>query len=320
MKNGGSVPHPRHPHELRHARPGGQRHRLRARRAWASSRTEHMFFEGRPHRRHARNDPRRRRDQPPRGPGQNSSLIRRKISRASSANSRGYPATIRFLDPPLARVPAARKVASRKDLAKKLGVGRRQDRAARQRTPRVQPDARASRLPVGPELPGDQRNAGARRVRGRRRGPGRGHQGETRDHDSARGFCPRTPTPDRGGPPGGRCCRQRKEGQEARLPRRHDDRNPPGLRDGGQDRRERAVLLLRHQRPDPDDARHEPRRLGQFPATLRGDGNPAGQPVRVHRPDGRRQADGDRHGVGTQDAAPTSSWASAASTAANPPA
>ena len=34
--------------------------------------------------------------------------------------------------------------------------------------------------------------------------------------------------------------RQGKEGQETRLHGRHDDRNPPRLRDGGQDRRERS--------------------------------------------------------------------------------
>ena len=43
---------------------------------------------------------------------------------------------------------------------------------------------------------------------------------------------------------------------------RHDDRGAEGGRDCGPDRRQRRVLLLRHQRPDPDDLGLLPRRRG----------------------------------------------------------
>ena len=43
--------------------------------------------------------------------------------------------------------------------------------------------------------------------------------------------------------------------------RRHDDRNSARRADGGRNRADRGVLQLRHQRPDADLPRHEPRRF-----------------------------------------------------------
>ena len=80
----------------------------------------------------------------------------------------------------------------------------------------------------------------------------------------------------------------------------------------------RRVLQLRHQRPDPDDVRLQPRRRrGRVPAQVRRGQDPAGQPV----PDARRRrrrADEDRRRQGPRDHARTSRSASAASTAATP--
>ena len=45
------------------------------------------------------------------------------------------------------------------------------------------------------------------------------------------------------------------------LPGRHHDRSPARRADRRRDRADRRVLQLRHQRPDPDLPRHEPRRL-----------------------------------------------------------
>ena len=59
---------------------------------------------------------------------------------------KGFPATIRFLDPPLHEF-LPHDDAAQKDLAEKMGVPRGEDRTAREGTARVQPDARVPRLP-----------------------------------------------------------------------------------------------------------------------------------------------------------------------------
>ena len=80
--------------------------------------------------------------------------------------------------------------------------------------------------------------------------------------------------------------------------------------------RERGVLLVRHQRPDADHLRHQPRRRGLVPRHLRRARHPAGRSVRVDRPRGRRRAGADRRRARPQGAQATSRSASAASTAA----
>ena len=59
------------------------------------------------------------------------------------------------------------------------------------------------------------------------------------------------------------------------LPGRHDDRSPARRAHRRRDRADRRVLQLRHQRPDADLPRHEPRRLRLVPAAVRGTGDRA---------------------------------------------
>ena len=49
------------------------------------------------------------------------------------------------------------------------------------------------------------------------------------------------------------------EEDEIQLSRRHDDRNPARRARRRRDREGRGIFQLRHERPDPDHARHEPR-------------------------------------------------------------
>ena len=57
--------------------------------------------------------------------------------------------------------------------------------------------------------------------------------------------------------------------RQGRVPDRHHDRGPPRRPDGRPDRRGGRVLLVRHQRPDPDDLRLLPRRHRLVHADLR---------------------------------------------------
>jgi pyruvate,orthophosphate dikinase len=97
---------------------------------------------------------------------------------------KGFPATIRFLDPPLHEfLPNSAESAGRPgEEARHLA---RQDHAARPRAPRVQPHARLPRLPPRHQVSRDHRHAGPRRLRGRRRRQQGRLQGEARDHDPA---------------------------------------------------------------------------------------------------------------------------------------
>jgi pyruvate, orthophosphate dikinase len=72
---------------------------------------------------------------------------------------------------------------------------------------------------------------------------------------------------------------------------RHDDRGPARRAHRRHDRRDRRVLQLRHQRPHPDDLRHQPRRRrGQVPDALRRGGRHPVEPVPAPRPRRRRPA------------------------------
>ena len=55
---------------------------------------------------------------------------------------------------------------------------------------------------------------------------------------------------------------------QARLSGRHHDRAAARRAVRRRDRRERGVLLVRHQRPDADHLRHQPRRRGKLPRHL----------------------------------------------------
>ena len=69
------------------------------------------------------------------------------------------------------------------------------------------------------------------------------------------------------------------------------------------DRRDGGVLLLRHERPDPDDARHLARRRRDLPRHLYPEGHPGLRPLRHHRPGRRRRARADRRRARAPDAA-----------------
>ena len=127
----------------------------------------------------------------------------------------------------------------------------------------------------------------------------------------------------RGAPPAARAHRSTRPTRSSRrpgadrLPRRHDDRAAAGVRPRGRDRRGGRLLQLRHERPDPDDARLLPRRRrGQVPHALPRRPHPRGEPVRDARP---VSGVGDLMRIAVERAAarsPRSSSASAASTAA----
>ena len=78
----------------------------------------------------------------------------------------------------------------------------------------------------------------------------------------------------------------------------------------------RRVLLLRHQRPDPDDLRVHPRRRGQVPQPLHRERHHGEGPLPDPGPGGRRPAGEDGRRRRAARPARTSRSASAASTAA----
>ena len=205
---------------------------------------------------------------------------------------KGYPATIRFLDPPLHEfLPHTQGAAG--------GAGEEDRRAggahpaARRAAARVQPDARLPRLPPRHRLSRNLGDAGARGLRGRGGGPEGRHQGPARDHDPAgrvqegAGSADRGRAPGRQGGPGG------AEGQ-VELHGRHDDRDPARRAHRRRDRAVGGVLQLRHQRPDADRPRHVARRLGLVPAAVCGAGDRQEEPVRDDRRHRRRPARRDR--------------------------
>ena len=132
---------------------------------------------------------------------------------------------------------------------------------------RVQPDARSSRLPARDLLPRDHPDAGARHLRGGvRRHPG-GDPGPARGHDPLGQHG--------GGDEGAEGDRRRRGGrddaaaqEEVPLHRGDDDRAAARRGDGGRDRDRGGFLLLRHERPHPDDVRVLARRLGKVHPAL----------------------------------------------------
>ena len=82
--------------------------------------------------------------------------------------------------------------------------------------------------------------------------------------------------------------------RQAEVSGRHHDRAAARGAAGRRDRAERGVLLVRHQRPDADHVRHQPRRRGELPRHLRRARHPARRSVRLDRPRGRRRAGEDR--------------------------
>ncbi len=173
----------------------------------------------------------------------------------------GLPVTIRLLDPPLHEfLPKTEEEIA--EVAAAHGRRRRQAAPAHRGAARVQPDARPSRLPARHLLSGDRRDAGARHLRGGGRG---------RRRRPAAPVVPEIMVPLVG-------LKTELDFVKARIDavaQERDGRRPASTIDylvGTMIELPRAairahviaesgrVLLLRHQRPDPDDLRHLARR------------------------------------------------------------
>ena len=170
-------------------------------------------------------------------------------------------------DPPArsaaARVPAAHRGRDRGSRA------RDEHRSAREAAPTARRELhefnpmlgfRGCRL--GDRLSRDRRDAGARDLRGR----GRGAASAPARRSSPKSWCrwsrPRRELDlikARDRRHGRRRC-AKETGVKLDLSGRHHDRAAARRADGRRDRRDRRVLLVRHQRPDPDHLRHQPRR------------------------------------------------------------
>ncbi len=212
----------------------------------------------------------------------------------------GLPVTIRLIDPPLHEfLPDLTELSVKLAIADSRGQRKKRDRkllAAVQRLHEQNPmlGLRGVRLGIAiPHLFTMQARAILEAAASRLKAGG---NVRARDHDPARGLGPgarHRPRPDR-------ADRQRRAGGAGHrdpAPDRHHDRAPPRGADRGQDRRVRRLLLLRHQRPDPDDLGLLPRRRGgvvllDVPRA----GHLPGLAVRVarHRGRGRARAHGQR--------------------------
>ena len=273
---GGRDPAAEGAHERRHARGLGQGPRVRGGGDRSLPDRAHVR-DRRPARPDAGDDPGRRRGRPP--------LRARAPAPDPAGRLRG---DLRGDGGAAGDDPPPRLAAARVPALARGGAGRAHARAD-PRAARVEPHARLPRLPARPLLSRDLRDAGARDRAGgdRRAGAGRGGAAR-RDHASARGLR-------RGAAPAARADRpRRRRGGRARLPRRDDDRAAAGMYPRRRDRRARGLLLLRHERPDPDRARDLTRRRRPLPRPLPGDGRARARPVRVDRPGRRRRPDGDR--------------------------
>ena len=93
------------------------------------------------------------------------------------------------------------------------------------------------------------------------------------------------------------------DGRRSALPLRHDDRDSTGLPAGRQDGQDSPVLLVRHERPDADELRIQPRRHRQLPERLSGRQHPRGRSVPDDRPERRRPVDPDGGREGALDRA-----------------
>ena len=238
-------------------------------------RTEHMFFERGPHRRGARDDPRRRRGRPAGGARQ-----------APADAARGFRRTVRDHDGPAGDDPPARPAAARipaedrrGDRRRRRSDGHRRRSELRERTQALHEfnpmlGHRGCRLAISyPEIAEMQARAifeAAIEVADK--------TGEAIVPEimvplvAMRAELDLVKAHDRQGRRGGRRTGAR---QAAAIHGRHDDRVAARGARWRQDRRDRRVLLLRHQRPDADDLRHLARRRGDVPRRLHGAGHPA---------------------------------------------
>ena len=238
-------------------------------------------------------------------------------SSSCSRSWTGLPVTIRLLDPPLHEF-LPKTDAEIAEVAKAMSVEPDKLRERAAGAARVQPDARPSRLPPRHLLSRDRRDAGARHLRGGDRGRARRPASRSlpeimvplvatkAELDLRQGA-------DRARPPSVVASETGKRpdylvGTMIELPRAALARR--------QDRRGRGVLLLRHQRPDPDHLRHLARRRRLVPRRLHGEAasSPA---IRSSRSTSTASANWSRSpSSAAARRGPTSSSASAASMAA----
>ena len=147
-------------------------------------RTEHMFFGERADRRHAEDDPRRRRGGPQGRPRRARAVP---AARTSSASSRRWTACRSPSACSTRRCTSSCRTTTKgqAEVAKQLGVPVEKVKRPRRAAPRVQPDARPPRLPPADRLPRDRRHAGPGDHRGGHRGQEAGQERPARDHDPA---------------------------------------------------------------------------------------------------------------------------------------
>ena len=200
----------------------------------------------------------------------------------------GLPVTIRLLDPPLHEFLPPLEEATDDRMRSRI-----------RDAPGSESDAGDARLPIGPSVPGDLRDAGPSDRPGGGRGAGQNRRrAARRDHAPARCLPRGAAAPTRAD----RCDGRR--GERRRLSRRHDDRAPARLHPRGRDRRGGRLLLLRHERPDADRARVlSRRRRGQVLDALPPGRRARAQPLRDARPERGGGPDGDRRRTWTADEA-----------------
>ena len=222
----------------------------------------------------------------------------------------GLPVTVRLLDPPLHEFLPSTEELAHKDATVGLNPEERRLYEAalmwRESNPMLGHARGAPR--------GDQaralRHAGARPHGGRPPAGGRRRAPDRRDHDPPHGDPGRAGARPRLGrgrrgrgqqgagaaPLQGSGQGGRRQGGEARGADRDDDRDAAGGPAGRGDRGGGRLLLLRHQRPDPDDLRLLPRRRrGPDDGRLPGARSAAAQPLRGGRLRRRRRARAPRH-------------------------
>ena len=219
----------------------------------------------------------------------------------------GLPTTIRLLDPPLHeflpdRAELMVKVAVAAERGRG-GSGRRTPAGGGRAPPRVEPDARAARRPSRAHRARAVRPPGA----SRRTGCGATDQGRRRPASGDHGAPGRlghgaAPDPRRGRRDPGRGPRGR--GRRPAHPHRHDGRAAPRGTHGIPGGRGCRLLLVRHQRPHPDDLGLLARR--RRGGVLRGvprQGSFHGLALREPRRRRRRPPGGHRDQGGTHDPA-----------------
>ncbi len=237
-------------------------------------------------------------------------LVQREDFVALLAAMDGLPVTVRLLDPPLHEfLPSTEELALKDGTVGLNPEERRLYEAAlswQEANPMLGTARRAPR--------GDQarplRHAGAGAHGGGPSAGGRRRAPDRRDHDPADGDPRRAGIGARLG--GGRRGRGQPragaapvqggqggdggQGRDARGDDRDHDRDAARRVAGGRDRRGGRLLLLRHQRPDPDDVRLlARRRRGADDGRLPGARLAAAQPLRGGRRGRRRRAGQHRH-------------------------